>query len=181
MQYFMKRIRRVTTLTGLIAFSTLSATSPVHAAEAPFRAGVTPPYGDIQLSLDAVAAGGNFTAHIEKSSIFWSGRTVDFWILVTLQPDLSLVELGAWRQMRIDCDARTRMVGSEFPLDKAGNLLQEDTYAHRPVEPVNPNTMDEFLLQILCEGRSFDLDPAVTTDILSAAAQGQAVLQERFP
>jgi ABC-type methionine transport system ATPase subunit len=37
--------------------------------------------------------------------------------------------------------------------------------------------MDEFLVRILCDGHTFALDPAVTTDVMSAAAQGQAALK----
>jgi len=165
-------------LTGLAA---ALAVIPAHAAEAPFRAGAAPPDGAIELILDALSATGNFSGHIERTSLVWNGRVVDFWILITLQLDLSAVELGVWRQMRIDCDARARMAGSEFPLDKSGNLMGEDTLARRPMEPVNPGTMDEFLVEALCDGRSFALDPAVMTDVMSAAVQGHAELERAFP
>jgi len=164
-----------------ILLGAMGVAAHAAAADAPFRAGATPPYGEMRLTLEGVAGNGNYTSHFEQSSMVWSGRTVDLWIFLTLNPSLGVPDLGAWRQIRIDCDARARMIGSDFPVDASGALMQESTASRQPMSPIVPDSMDESFARILCDGHSFNFDTAVSGDVPSAAAQGHAELERTFP
>lgn len=165
---------RVRYLIALSASAALLAAGPAASA--------TPPEGELNLVLEAVAGNGNFAVHIERSTMVRNRSTIDFWMFLTGHPRYTSDNWrGDWRQMRIDCQARTRKQGLTYSVDVRGSAQKTNSEGDAQPQPITADSMDESLAQIVCDGRSFNFNLAPVVNVIAATSQGRELLLARYP
>jgi hypothetical protein len=146
----------VTTKTHLGA-SLLAATILFHAqtSGAAPQPAPKPPVG-IKLPEDRLLlmSGNDISAtFIEPDSIAWIGKTAVVTTYTVYEPPHAIAKgkivVQGVNRHRIDCDARTRQdLGSEA-YDDAGKSLV--WLPERPAEPIEPNSLHDFIAKVVCE------------------------------
>lgn len=151
---------RLKRLTGLF----LLALAPLAHAQ--------PPQTGLDLAFETGQA--RFVMFFQKPSISWTGRTANLWIFMALPEATSGGMAGGWSRQTIDCNARTITGSALWPVDLQFNVQPALAGTEKPTKAIAPDSMEESITQVICDGRDFKFNRPRATDLRTAWTQAQA-------
>jgi len=134
----------------------------------------SPPTGLLDLQFSA--ANKRSAMFFQRPSISWNGRTAQLWIFMAMPEGAGQLK-GGWFHQTIDCSARTIAGNDLWPVDQNFAVGPALAGTAKPAKQITPNSMDESISKVVCDGATFHFDRTPATDLQTAWTQAQDVFK----